>query len=98
MAFDEVVTCASVSAKASFIVKQAAIGPVLVYCKQALAAELVGTGCDPLLVTEDTDPKLLVDLDSVLETGAYRVLVALEQVTMRGYNYRSKCQMTLAID
>jgi hypothetical protein len=76
LAFDEVVTCNSVSAKADFIVKQAAAGPVLVYCKEALAEALSVTKCDPLLITEDTDPDLLRNLDKVLETGIYRVLVA----------------------
>lgn len=59
MTFDEVVACGSLSAKAEFILKQAKIGPVLVYCKENLTGALKAVECDLLLVTDDTDPKEL---------------------------------------
>ena len=76
LAFDEVTSCDSASTKAEFITKQAANGPVLVYCKETLTEALRTTGLDPVLITEDIDPDLLRNLDKVLETGMYRVLVA----------------------
>jgi hypothetical protein len=76
LTFDEVVACDSVSTKADFIFKRASNGPMLVYCKEALSEALRVIGLDPLFITEDTDPDLLRNLDKVLETGMYRVLVA----------------------
>lgn len=59
LTFDEVVACGSPSVKAEFISKQAKIGPVLVYCKENLTEALKALGCDPLLITDDTNPKEL---------------------------------------
>lgn len=79
--------------------KQAAVGPVLVYCKENLTEALKVLGCDPLLVTDDIDPKELQGLDKILDNGVYKVLVAHEETAMRGFDYRSPdCQMTLVID
>lgn len=39
--------------------KQATIGPVLVYCMENLTEALKVLDCDPLLVTDDTDPEEL---------------------------------------
>ena len=76
LAFDEVIACESVANKAEFIVKQAAVGPTLVFGKEALAEAIVAAGLIPVVVTEDVDPSLLRNLDKVLETGTYRVLMA----------------------
>lgn len=87
------------AAKAEFIVKQAAMGPTLVFGKETLAEAIVAAGLVPVVVTEDVDPSLLRNLDKVLETGTYRVLMAHSQFAMRGYDYRSpNCPMTLVVD
>jgi hypothetical protein len=99
LTFDEIVSCDSVSAKANFILKQAKLGPTLVFCKEPLAEALAATGCELLFVTEETSSKSLLNLDKALETGLYRVLVALNPIAMRGYDYRSpKCPMNLVVD
>ena len=64
-----------------------------------LTEAIKAVGCSPLIITDDIDPILLRNLDKVLETGLYPVLVALEQFAMRGYDYRSpSCQMALVVD
>lgn len=98
MIFDEIALCDSVSSKADFIKKQAANGPVLVYCEETLTTALKLVGCEPLLITEDVDSGLLRNLDKVSEAGFYKVLTAQNQFAMRGYDYRSpNCQIALVI-
>lgn len=62
-------SCDSLPSKAQFIAKQAAAGPMLVYCQDDLAKALRAIGCDFLLVTEETSPQELLNLDKILESG-----------------------------
>lgn len=97
--FDEIPACSSIADKASSINKYALSGPVLVYCHETLTAALREAGCDPFIITEDTDAQLLRSLDRVTQEGRYRVVVAQDPFAMRGYDYRSsRCTMTLVID
>ena len=54
--FDEVVTCKDASDKAGLVMKQAKVGPVLVYGGEVIYQALQATGCDPLVVDDETDP------------------------------------------
>ena len=98
--FDEVPSCSSVADKASLIKEYAKEGPVLVYCHEALTKALNEAGCDPFIVTEDTDAQLLRSLDvPTTREDFYRVVIAHDPFAMRGYDYRSsKRTMTLVID
>ena len=59
------------------IKKYAVSGPVLVYCHEVLTTALREAGCDPFIVTEDTDAQLLRSLDQpTTREGTYRVVVA----------------------
>lgn len=98
LAFDEIVSCNSISAKAELILKQAETGPVLVYCNKDLTDALKALDCSTLIVTDDSETKDLEELDKILDNGKYRVLAAVEEIVMRGFDYRSRdCQMSLVV-
>ena len=76
LSFDELISCKDASEKAALIMRQAKVGPVLVYSNKLLCTTLQDIGCDPLVVDDETDPALLDNLDKMMANWLYKVLVA----------------------